>query len=519
MKIVEKIKLHNFKRFIDAEIRFEPDVNLLIGDNESGKSSILTAIDLTFSGSRSKVETIGLENLFNRSVINSFLLSGKQYKDLPKIYVELFLNDQDNSFLEGKFNSEGRNCHGAILECLPNEELSEEIKSILNQKEDNFPFEYYTISFKTFAGQSYTGYRKFIKHILIDNSQINNEYATNHFIKSLYNQNVLPDEKSKHQNEYRKHKEGFKKVTLKDLNERVIDAYSFSIKTNNKSNLEVDLTIQEDEIDITQKGKGRQCFVKTDFALAGSEFDLDLVLLEEPENHLSHLNMRKLILRINQSNTKQLFIATHNDLICTRLGLKNAKLLNSSSQNIISLGQLSDNTAQFFQKAPDNKILEFVLSEKVILVEGNAEFILLEQLYINTYNELPVEKGIHFVPVGGTSFKRYAELSNLLKIKTAIIRDNDKDYKANCIDRYKKYVSNYVKVFADKDNNIYTFEVAIYEANTDLCEDLFSSTGRTLPIQEYMLKNKADVAFELLSGEDKIETPEYIKLAFEWIRS
>lgn len=34
-------------------------------------------------------------------------------------------------------------------------------------------------------------------------------------------------------------------------------------------------------------------------------------------------------------------------------------------------------------KAPDNNILEYVLSKKVILVEGDAEFILMEALYKN----------------------------------------------------------------------------------------------------------------------------------------
>ena len=43
---ISKIKLYNYKRF--REYTFEPNarLNVLIGDNEVGKSSILEAIDL-----------------------------------------------------------------------------------------------------------------------------------------------------------------------------------------------------------------------------------------------------------------------------------------------------------------------------------------------------------------------------------------------------------------------------------------------------------------------------------------
>ena len=78
MKFIKKIKLFNFKRFQNFSVEFDDKLNLLIGDNESGKSSILTAIDIVLSGSRSKVESLGLESLFNIITINDFLQSDKK---------------------------------------------------------------------------------------------------------------------------------------------------------------------------------------------------------------------------------------------------------------------------------------------------------------------------------------------------------------------------------------------------------------------------------------------------------
>ena len=40
MLIISKIKLHNFKRFKDLALDVNPDINIFVGDNESGKSTI-----------------------------------------------------------------------------------------------------------------------------------------------------------------------------------------------------------------------------------------------------------------------------------------------------------------------------------------------------------------------------------------------------------------------------------------------------------------------------------------------
>jgi putative ATP-dependent endonuclease of OLD family len=519
MKTIKGIKIQNFKKFNEFSIKFNNTLNLLIGDNEAGKSTILSAIDIVLSGSRGKVEALGLENLFNIDVIEKFLRSGKKYENLPILFIELYLNDQGNIDLDGKFNSLEMAYHGLRLECAPRDDLSTEIKEILRQDEDNFPFEYYSISYKTFSGNSYTGYRKFMQHLLLDSTQINNEYATKSYIKTLYQSNTEESEKNKYQNEYRKHKESFKENILANLNRRVPKDYNFAIRTNSKSNLQTDLTIKEGSIDIENKGKGRQCFIKTDFALQKNENELDIILLEEPENHLSHIHMKKLIRRINESENKQLFIATHSNLISTRLNLRKSILLNSSSNAPVLLKDLPDDTAKFFMKAPDNNILEFILSNRVILVEGDAEFILIEAMYERVSNEKLEDSGVNIISVGGTSFKRYLDIAILLNIKTAVVRDNDGDYQTNCIDRYVDYDVANIEIFSVEDNTISTFEISIYNSNKNICDELFLEGRRTLTVQQFMLDNKADCAFELLDKKaDSITTPSYMKKAIEWIR-
>lgn len=527
-KFIKKIKIHNFKKFGDLTIAFDESLNILIGDNEAGKSSILTAIDLVLSGSRNKVENLGIDKIFNITIIKNFLASDKSFDALPKLYVELYLGQEDEKGtsiygekFRGKFNSEDANCDGLLLELVPNDDLSNEVADILNQDDDNFPFEYYSISFKLFSGEAYTGYnlRSELKHLTLDSSQISNDAATKHYIKKLFESNTDTTQTSRLKNEYRKQKDTFTRNNFAPLNEEIED-YSFAIRSNTKSNLTSDLTIREDDIDIANKGKGRQCFIKTDFALRKSHDNLDVVLLEEPENHLSHTYMHKLIQRINETKTKQLFIATHSNLISARLDLRKAILLNSNTNQKAILNELSSDTAKFFMKAPNSNILQFILSQKVILVEGDAEFILMEAMYEKVTNERLSDSGVHIISVGGTSFKRYLEIAKLLKIKTSVIRDNDGDYNNNCAERYKDYSdADNIKIFSDENDSIYTFEVALYDKNKSICDGIWLEGRRSLSVLEFMLKNKADCAFELLDKKSEtLEVPDYIKKAIEWIK-
>jgi putative ATP-dependent endonuclease of OLD family len=232
--------------------------------------------------------------------------------------------------------------------------------------------------------------------------------------------------------------------------------------------------------------------------------------------------MHKLIERIRTSEKKQLFIATHSSFIATRLNLKKVLILSEENPSEpASLENLSQETAAFFMKAPDNNLLELALCKKAILVEGDAEFILMDALYKNSAKGASTDAdGVHVISVDGTSFKRYFELAKLLGIKVAAIRDNDGDYEASCVVNYADFVSTSIQVFADTNPARRTFEVCMYEDNKRICDDQFQAGRKTLTVQDYMLKNKTDAAFELLvKKEAEVIAPKYIQEAVTWIRA
>jgi predicted ATP-dependent endonuclease of OLD family len=126
MVIIEKLKLLNFKRFQELILTFDKDSNTIIGDNESGKSTVLLALDLVLSGSRTKIDNIGFEFLFNKNCIEGFFKTNKHPKKLPELYVELYFNEQNNEDLNGNNNSEKRNCDGLRLKICPDDNYMNE---------------------------------------------------------------------------------------------------------------------------------------------------------------------------------------------------------------------------------------------------------------------------------------------------------------------------------------------------------------------------------------------------------
>lgn len=519
MKLINKMKLINFKRFRNCQIDFNANLNIIVGDNESGKSSILQAIDIVISGSKTKIDNMGLEYLFNIQVIEDFMNGEKKYEDLPVLVVELYLNEQNNYRLNGRNNSDNAVCDGLTLMCKPNDEYSAEIEEILQQENICFPYEYYSVVFKTFSGEGYTGYRRFLKKVVLDSTSMSNEYAAREYIKDVYSKNVTLQQKAKYANEYRKYKTNFVTSVLNAVNDE-LEEYQFDVKTDTKSNLDNDLSIKEGDVPISNMGQGKQCFIKTKFALVNGnpQNDIDTLLLEEPENHLSHVNMHKLIQEICNAHSKQMFITTHNSMIASRLDMRKIIMLSGAVETTSNLRCIPEDTAKFFMKAPNNNILTYILSKKVILVEGDAEYILMEVFFKKVTGEELCNKDVHIISVGGTSFKRYLDLGKELETKTAVIRDNDHDYHHNCIELYSDYTNENVKIFGDTDNENYTFEINLYKTNEDLCEELFAPSRRTLSVLDYMLKNKADVAYELLDKKsENLVVPNYIKEAIEWI--
>lgn len=93
--------------------------------------------------------------------------------------------------------------------------------------------------------------------------------------------------------------------------------------------------------------------------------------------------------------------------------------------------------------------------------------------------------------------------------------------KRNCVDRYDDFseVAN-IEVFYDVDDERWTFEVCVYRDNAEKCEELFGQARKTLTVEEYMLGNKSEVAYQLASKVGtELTPPKYVSNAITWLNS
>ena len=516
---IRKIRLINFKRFQDYTIEPNERINILVGDNEVGKSSVLEAIDLVANGNNRRVEAIGFDRLMNTEAVTAFNAGIRTFDNLPVLRVELYLSGQFDHTMNGKNNTDGVACDGIRLVCAPNLDYRTEITEALSTHDEYFPYDYYSVRFSTFADEGYTGYKKKLRSVLIDSTTMSSEYATNDFVRRMYQQYTEFDkkERAKHKGEYRLLKIGFQSESLRALNDRLPTDknYAFGLKSGSAMDLENNLMIYENGIDIDSKGTGRQVFVKTDFALERAGDNVDVILIEEPENHLSPVNLRKLVQRVAEAQNGQIFVTTHNSLISTRLELRNLLIMHEGGESRpILLKDLSEGTATYFMKTPPAGIIEYALAGKALLVEGPSEYMLLDRFYRGIAGRSPEDDGVHIIDVRGLSFKRYLEIAMLTASKVAVITDNDGNYQENCVDRYADFSGDTnIEVFYDSDNTKRTFEIVLYGDNSALCDSVFGTNA-----QEYMLHNKTEAAFTLMSQDQPITVPDYIKRAINWIR-
>lgn len=392
---IEQIKIKGFKKFKNFDIEFKEGINVLIGENEAGKSTILEAIDVALNQKIFNT-TNNFEKYFNNDVVNQYKNS-PSIDALPKIEIELFISG------ENALNSEYFNGLHSSSSPIPKSGINfmykfdENYRELLETMYDGsydgkfIPTDYYIAEWITFAGRKYIYSKSPIKNVLIDNS-IRKNNLFDSYSKRIFNNNFEISDRQNLSYQLRKNIQNFADENTERL---TIKEYNLGIDEN-KTILENLLDLKSNGISIQNKGKGKENLIKTEIAL---EVESDLILLEEPENHLSYVSTRKLIKDIqNMCDGAQLIITTHNPLIVSRLNLQNTIWI--SNENYHSLSKVPDETADYFMKTDNMQLLNFILAQKIILVEGNSEYILLPQLVKNSLAYTLEEKYIEILSGG-----------------------------------------------------------------------------------------------------------------------
>lgn len=528
---IERVIVKNYRALRDATIEFGPGANIIVGDNEAGKSTLLEAINLALRCQLNRRPAAYELHpfIFNREVVSEFIQSHKDKKPLPPpaISIELYLRESEAvAAFKGVNNSRvDDNACGICLEVkLDEDNFSEEYATYVADVDalNDIPIEYYKIEWRSFAwGPTLTSQAVPINSVLIDPSAISNTYAANKYVVEILRDHLTKAERVDLDLSYRGMRETFQSdERIGAVNEKLATqtgevtdkTLSVALDVTTRASWETGVLPHLDDIPLTLVGKGEQNSVKIKLAMAAAD-GCDVLLMEEPENHLSHGNLGRLIHHVaRNSGDKQLIITTHSSFVLNKLGIDSVIMFDG--ENGITLDDLPATTKSYFERLPGHDTLRMMLASKSVLVEGPSDELIVQKAYRQAYHKLPLQDGVEVISVG-TSFKRFLDIAIRLNLTVNIIRDNDGAAAAKTA-LFDGYVGNEnIKICIDGDDNAQTLEPQILKFNGlgKLNAMLGKAYTTNDEILSYMTGNKTEIALALFEHPDDLVIPDYIQHA------
>lgn len=547
---IRKVIIDNFKSLQHASIDFTSGINILVGNNESGKTTVLEAICLAVSGAfrGEAINRCLSEYLFNREAVDRYIASVKagSPEAPPSISIEVYLSGGDSrdlAIFEGSNNSlRERQASGYVLTIALDEAFRGEYESLVSRGAiDSLPIEYYSAKLMTFADDQISFRSIPIKSAMVNPSgEWRYQKADARAAKMLYD-SLEDDLRVPLAQEYRTAIKRYQaSESVKRVNERLADnpayesqAVKLDVNIGTKDSWKNDLVVSVADIPYAHIGAGMQSAIQSEIALLkGKNAGVDLLLLEEPENHLSHSSLNMLIDMIaSRISGRQAIVTTHSSFVANKLGLSSLILAGDKNSDwSVRLTDLSREDQEYFEKLPGYDTLRLVLCKQAILVEGPSDELVVQRAYRDLHEDrLPIEDGVDVISVG-TSFKRFLHIAKAIGLKVSVVTDND-GHPETLDERFAEY-GDLDNIQVCYDENAYTpqpgedewlrwntLEATLLRANgkerlNRVFKKEYASDSELL---RYMEANKTTCALSIFKSSESIDYPDYIDRAIRFV--
>lgn len=529
--MIKKIVIQNYRIFQKFNLDLQSGMNIIVGNNDCGKSTLLEAISLVLTGHlRGKLIAQELSPyLFNEQAAKSYIdaLRSGSAPAPPEIIIDLFLDDKVGSAaLKGTNNLLEEDARGARIKVSLNPDFSEEYENFI-KKPDNIrliPTEYYKVDWLGFSGNGITFRSIPATASLIDASSIRLQSGADYYLQGIIDSSLDVSQRVELSRAYRSLRETFSdnpaiagvNAELGGVPGDVTDrTLSLSIDISQKSTWESSLVPHLDDLPFDYVGKGEQNCLKILLALKNRKVaDAQILLVEEPENHVSFSTMNGLIAKIaSRCEGKQVLVTTHSSYVLNKLGLDNLILI--SSERGLHIRELPLSTVNYFKKLSGYDTLRIILAKSAILVEGPSDELIVQRAYLDRYGMLPIQNGVDVINVRGLSAKRFLDIAVPLNLKVVVVTDNDGKEPADVKEKFAKYTSNErISVHVGKDKKYRSLEPQICSVNNrQLLNSILGTSHSTdEDLMKYMSDpaNKTTCALAIFESKTSITMPEYI---------
>ena len=489
---VKAIKLINFKKFRDELLEFNDDVNIFVGDNNAGKSTILEALEIVLNYNHRGRPFNGefSPDLFNQDAVTRFLASDLSSKHLPSLIIEAYIDGVPE--YRGSNNSLKADAQGVLVQACFDPSLEAVYESHLLTKPNitSIPIEFYKVEWLDFGWNPIKPIAKKFKALYIDPTRIHPTMA------------LAKEELVKLTLNYRENLQVFNNSgevrtvnASLDAGHLITDSkLTIAASTLPAGSIQTGLQLEVDDVPFHLIGKGEQSNVQIKLAIQNKSHDIDLVMMEEPENHLSHTNLNKLVHYIEtQRGDKQLFLTTHSSYVLNKLSIDKICLVQSGYKR---LHTLDAKVVKTLKRLPGYDTLRVALSGKVILVEGPSDELVLKKIYQRKHNRLPEQDGIDIIVVRGVGFKTFIEVGKEIGTKIHVLRDNDGDYNGNVVQGRLEYAAfPNIKLYSSMNDAEFSLEPAMIYANAVDIKTLDAFAKEVLSTETFNIYN-AEVSLE-----------------------
>ncbi len=525
---IEKVVIKNYRCLADSAIKLNKHLNIIVGNNECGKSTLLEAVNLALSGYLNGRQIQGELHpyLFNTDAVTSYIkaLIDKTPASPPAILIELYFAEHlELTALKGTNNAAKEDVPGVQMSIEFNDEYKDEYANYIADPTiiKTIPIEYYIVRWRNFAGNDITARSIPLKPSFIDASTIRNNAAANRYVLDIVKDSLTEKQQVDLALSYRMMKDKFledAKVaainkSFHDKKGQVSDkALTVSLDTSARASWETGIMPHLNDIPMPLVGKGEQNSIKIKLAMESSS-ESHLFLIEETENHLSYTNLNKLIDEISKKRgDRQLLITTHSSFVLNKLGVEAVHLFHRGKS--ITLNALTPSTHDYFLKLPGYDTLRLILASRAILVEGPSDELIVQKAFYLKHGAMPTERGVDVISVSSLAFKRFLEIGAILKSKIDVVTDNDGDVAA-LNGKYAGYLNNdndNIHINYNDDIAAPTLEPQLLKFNSraTLNKILGKDFQNDVDLLHYMKNNKTECALKFFETDTAWVVPDYI---------
>ncbi len=425
-----KLHIDNFRNFREFTILLEKDVNLLVGPNGIGKSTILNLIhgylnQVYWGGT---IHDNDLKDSFIAFEFGGLILTDKL---ISKLNLESGLREYKSRLNDNYFSMIKEYCNIRYLGNTFYEDLT--FPSTLTNLIKN-DFSIISVYYPKMGGASIASY------IRVNDKLFWTEGATRSQIIDKYfgGKKVLSFNNSAYLDEYidvlekkQKTKEKLQQLKLveaKKINEDASLKKSM-IRYRDQFRMQTEL-VSTRGVEINKLSSGEEQIAKLEaYTKAVLTLNNPISLIDEPELHLSSGQLPYMYETVTQINKKsQLFVATHSENIVRSFPTQNIKYINFQNEKptYIESETISKIRRHWLIQNP-----QIFFSKAIIFVEGYADKIFFERALATILKEknLPdlSSANITVIPTYGKSaIKESVNIAkNILGIKYFVITDSD----------------------------------------------------------------------------------------------